>query len=136
MRSRLSLIAETLLLAGFCVALLVWIIPAQTSEGGFGLSPAFLPTALTAALLALLVLDGGRRLVSRRAEPAYPTGIGALGRIIGLAVLGALILRFGGIVPAGAVTSAAGMVILGERRALPVLGTAIICGATLWLAFG
>ena len=136
MRSRRSLLAEMLLLSGFCVALLVWIIPNQTSEGGFGLSPAFLPTALTAALLALLVLDGGQRLLARRAEAAYPEGFGALGRILVVAVLGALTLRFAGIVLAGAVSSAAGMLILGERRALPVLATALICGGTLWLAFG
>lgn len=136
MRSRRSLLAEMLLLSGFCVALLVWIIPNQTSEGGFGLSPAFLPTALTAALLALLVLDGGQRLLARRAEAVYPEGFGALGRILVVAVLGALTLRFGGIVLAGAVSSAAGMLILGERRALPILATALICGGTLWLAFG
>lgn len=136
MRSRGSLLAETLLLSGFCVLMLVWIIPTQTSEGGFGLSPAFLPTTLTAALLGLLLLDGGQRLLARRAEPAYAPGHGAVWRVLFLATLGVLVMRFGGVALSGAVTSAAGLLILGERRVLPVLATALICGGTLWLAFG
>lgn len=136
MRSRGSMLAETALLAGFCLALLVWIIPAQTSEGGFGLSPAFLPTALAAALLVLVLADGAGRLLTRRAEPAYPEGFGALGRIMALAVLGALVLRFGGVALAGAVASGAGLPLLGERRPLPILATALGCGGLLWLTFG
>ncbi|WP_454654936.1 hypothetical protein [Bosea beijingensis] len=67
MRSRASLLAETLLLCGGCLALMFWIIPAQTSEGGFGLSPAFLPTMLSAAILLLVLGDGALRLAAPKA---------------------------------------------------------------------
>jgi hypothetical protein len=136
MRSRYSLLTELLLLGGVCVALLIWVIPAQTSEGGFGLSPAFLPTMLTVALLALVLCDGALRLLAKRDEPAYPAGFDALARILGVAVIGALALRFGGVVLAGAVTSAAGLLALGELRPLPVLVTTLVSGGALWLVFG
>jgi hypothetical protein len=136
MRSRGSLLAETALLAGFCIALLVWIIPTQTSEGGFGLSPAFLPTTLSMVMLGLIAADGALRCFAKRPEPAYPAGFGALARILALAILGALTLRFGGVALAGAVTSGSGLLLLGERRVTPILATTLVCGGTLWLTFG
>lgn len=136
MRSRASFLGEMLLLGGALLALLVWIIPAQTSEGGFGLSPAFLPTALTVALLVLVLGDGALRLFAGREELAYPEGYGALWRILAVTVLGALVLRFGGVALAGAVTSAAGLLVLGERRPLPLVATTVLCGGILWFVFG
>jgi hypothetical protein len=136
MRSRGSQLAETLVLAGACLLMLVWVIPTQTSEGGFGLSPAFLPTALTGVILLLVLGDGVLRLVTRRQEPAYEGGFGALGRVLAVAILGALVLRFAGVGAAAAVTSATGLLVLGERRPLPILVTALACGGVFWLVFG
>lgn len=134
-RSRASLVAEMLLLAGLCLALLFWIIPAQTSEGGFGLSPAFLPSACAGAILVLVVADGILRLARRQAEPAYPEGYGALARILAVAVVSAVLLRHGGVALSGAATPAIGMLALGVRRPLPILATAALCGGALWLVF-
>ena len=135
MRSRASLLAEMLLLCGGCLALMFWIIPAQTSEGGFGLSPAFLPTILAAAILLLVLADGVLRMTAGRAESAYPAGFGAIARLLAVAGFGALVLGYAGIVASAAVTPAAGMLVLGERRPLPVLATSALLGAAFWLVF-
>lgn len=136
MRSRGSLLAEALLLSGIFLALVLWIIPAQTSEGGFGLSPAFLPTTLALVLLALVLGDGALRLLRGRNEAAYGAGFGALARIVVVSVLGAVVLRFAGVAAAAGVTSAVGLFALGERRPLPILALALACGGVFWLVFG
>jgi hypothetical protein len=136
MRSQASFLAEMLVLGAAFLALIVWVIPAQTSEGGFGLSPAFLPTTLAIVLLVLVLGDGALRLLRPREEPAYPAGFGALARVLGVSVIGTLALRFGGVSFAAAVTSGAGMLALGERKPLPILATVLGCGGAVWLVFG
>ncbi|CAM5764408.1 hypothetical protein [Bosea minatitlanensis] len=134
-RSRASFLAEMLLLGAICLALLFWIIPAQTSEGGFGLSPAFLPDILAAAILLLVLADGVSRLRNHRVEGAYPTGVGALARVLAVAGFGALVLTYAGVAASAAATPAAGMLALGERRPLPILATAALLGGVFWLVF-
>ena len=134
-RSRASLLAEMLLLGGGCLALLFWIIPTQTSEGGFGLSPAFLPNILAAAILLLVLADGVLRLTARRPESAYPAGFGALARSLAVAGFGAIVLAYAGVAASAALTPAAGMLAMGERRPLPVLATSALLGGAFWLVF-
>jgi len=65
-RSRVSLFAEAAVLTAACFLAFIWLIPVQTSEGGIGLSPAFLPKLCVAAiggLIAAAVVRSGRPTV-------------------------------------------------------------------------
>ena len=134
-RSRVSLLIEAAVLIGACVLALVWFIPAQTSEGGFGLSPAFLPKLCVAAIGLLIAADAVLRLVRRKSEPAYAEGWGAFMRLASAACLGTLALRFGGMVAAVAVCCVATALALGERRPVYVLAPALVCAGVFWLVF-
>ncbi len=130
-RSRGSVVAELLFLTGAALLALFWIIPSQVSGGGLGLDPGFLPRLCAGAIGVLVLLDGLRRL-SRSGVPdeAYANGWSALIRIGGLALLGAVVLRYAGLAAASVVTIPVGMVLLGERRPiLIVLTTALVAGS-------
>ena len=133
-RSRASLLVEAVVLVVVCVLALVWFIPAQTSEGGFGLSPGFLPKLCVAAIGVLIAADGVLRLIPRRSEPTYAEGWGAFLRLAAATCLGTLALRFGGMVPAAAVCCIATALALGERR-LVHTAPALVCAAVFWLVF-
>lgn len=134
-RSVASVVTETLFLVAGCLALLLWIIPAQTSEGGFGLSPAFLPNACTAAIVVLVLADGVQRLLSGRRDTVYPENYRAALLIGGVAVAGALALMWGGVALSATVCTALGMLAMGERRPVPVLMITALCGGVFWLIF-
>jgi hypothetical protein len=134
-RSRASLAIEALVLVGLCVLALAWFIPAQTSAGGFGLSPGFLPNLCVAAIGVLVGADGVLRFVRRTAEPSYAEGWGAFIRLAAAALLGTLALRFGGMIAAVAVCCVATALALGERRPVYVLAPALVCAAVIWLVF-
>ena len=80
-RTRASLLIEAVVLTGVCLLALFWLIPAQTSEGGFGLSPAFLPKLCVAVIGLLIAADGVLRLVRRVPQPRYAEGWGAFARV-------------------------------------------------------
>lgn len=134
-RSCVSLLIEAVMLVGACVLAFVWFIPAQTSEGGFGLSPGFLPKLCVAVIAVLIAADAGLRFARRTAEPSYAEGWGAFMRLAAAACLGTLTLRFGGMVAAVAVSCAATALALGERRLIHVLAPALVCAAAFWLVF-
>lgn len=134
-RSGASVFTETIVLVVGCLALLVWVIPAQTSEGGFGLSPAFLPNVCTAAILVLVLADGVHRRLSRRREAAYPENYRAALMILGVAVVGVLALMWGGVALSATLCTALGMLAMGERRPVPVLVITALCGGVFWLIF-
>jgi hypothetical protein len=135
-RSRVSLAVEAVVLIGICGLALTWFIPAQTSAGGFGLSPAFLPNLCVAAIAVLVAADAVLRVVRRRTEPAYAEGWRAFVRLAAAACLGTLALRFGGMVAAAAVCCVATALALGERRPVHVLAPALVCAGVFWLVFG
>jgi len=134
-RSFASVLTETLILAAGFIALLIWIIPAQTSDGGFGLSPAFLPNVCAGAILALVLTDGVLRLLSRRSDAAYPENYRAALLVLAVSVVGALALMWGGVALSASVCTALGMLAMGERRPLPVILTTALCGGVFWLIF-
>jgi hypothetical protein len=134
-RSRLSLLAEAVVLVGACVLALVWFIPAQTSPGGFGLSPGFLPKLCVATIAVLIAADAVLRFARRSAEPSYGEGWAAFFRLAAATCLGTIALYFGGIVSAVAVCCVATALALGERRPTYVLAPAVVCAAVLWLVF-
>lgn len=132
-RSRGSLAMEALLIGGLAVAALFWIIPAQTTEGGIGLSPAFLPNLCAAAIGALAAADGLLRMMRGTSIPAYPerwTSLICMGLV---AAIGMFALRWGGAVACAVIAPLVGMLVLGERRVLILSVTALICGGTVWL---
>jgi hypothetical protein len=134
-RSRISLLAEAVVLIGACLLALVWLIPAQTSEGGIGLSPAFLPKLCVAAIGLLIAADGVLRFVRRAPQPHYAEGWGAFVRLGAAACVGTLALRVGGIVPAVVVCCMATALALGERRLPYLVLPALFCAAAFWLVF-
>ena len=131
LRSRSSVVAEMLCLVGLALLAVFWIIPSQVSGGGLGLDPGFLPRLCAGVIGVLTLLDGVRRLSSRGTpNGAYASGWSALIRIGGLALLGAIAVRFASLAVAAAITIPIGMVLLGDRRPLLIgLTTAFIAGA-------
>lgn len=133
-RSRGSVMAEMLLLAGASALALFWIIPSQVSGGGLGLDPGFLPRLCAGAIGVLVLADGLRRLARRGApEETYPSGWSSLIRIGALAILGAVVLRYAGNAAAAAVVIPTGMLALGERRLLLIVLTTALVAGTFFL---
>jgi hypothetical protein len=132
-RSRGSVIAEGLLLAGIAVIAVVWIIPIQTTGAGVGLPPGFVPTLCAGALGALVLLDGLMRLVRTSQSPGYPSGWSALVRLGSVAILGAAVLQVVDMVVCALITIPAGMLALGERRWIMIVGTAAVVTGCLAL---
>jgi hypothetical protein len=129
LRSRGSVLAELLCLTGLAVFGYGWIIPSQVSGGGLGLDPGFLPRFCVAAIGALVVADGVKRLIGGERVETYAERWSALLYVGALAVLGAVVLRFGGVAASAAVTIPVGMLALGERRPiLIVAATAVVAG--------
>ena len=100
LRSRGSVIAELLCLAGLALLAFFWIIPSQVSGGGVGLDPGFLPRFCVVAIALLVAADGMKRLVGGERVEAYAERWSALVYVGAIAVLGAVILRIGGACPA------------------------------------
>lgn len=134
-RSRVSLLAEAVLLGGAALVGVVWVIPMQTTDGGIGLSPAVFPTACAVALGVFAVADAVLRFLRGSAEARYPEGWTAFMRIGAVAVLGAVVLAFAGIAACALVTVPAGMAVLGERRPVHLAGAALLCAGLVWLVF-
>ena len=129
LRSRGSVIAELLCLAGLALLAFFWIIPSQVSGGGVGLDPGFLPRFCVGAIALLVAADGMKRLVGGERVEAYAERWSALVYVGAIAVLGAVILRFGGVAASALVTIPVGMLALGERRpVLIIAATAVVAG--------
>lgn len=130
-----AVLLEMVVLCGLGLAAVFWIIPTQTSGGGLGLYPAFLPTACAVAVTALVFLDGVIRLL----KPAKATGVGepwgALLRIGGISVLGVGVLQFVGAAACGFVVLPAAMIALGERSWVRIIVTTAIGAGGLALIF-
>ena len=132
-RSRGSVLAELLILAGLALIAFVWVIPAQVSGGGFGLDPGILPRLCAAAIGLMVLVDGLQRLVRGVQAEAYSAGWAALVRIGVLAVLGAIVLQVAGVAAAALVTVPVGMLLLGERRPVLIAATTALVAGLLFL---
>lgn len=133
LRSLGSVVAELLVLAAFVLAASVWIIPSQVSGGGLGLDPGFLPSLCVAAICVLVMADGTKRILNKERVEAYPEGWSALLYVGALAILGAIVLRFGGVAVSAAVTIPLGMLALGERRPLLILAATVVVTGFLFI---
>ena len=132
-RSRGSVLAELLILAGLALIAFVWVIPAQVSGGGFGLDPGILPRLCAAAIGLMVLVDGLQRLARGAQMEGYSAGWAALVRIGVLAVIGAVVLQVAGIAAAALVTVPVGMLLLGERRPLLIAATTALVAGLLFL---
>lgn len=129
LRSRSSVLAELVFLAGLALLAYFWIVPSQVSGGGLGLDPGFLPRFCAAVIGALVVADGAKRLIGGERVEAYAERWSALVYVGALAVFGAIVLRFGGVAASAAVTIPVGMLALGERRPILIIAaTAVVAG--------
>lgn len=131
LRSRGSVLAELVVLVALALLAFFWIIPAQVSGGGMGLDPGVLPRVCVAAVGALVLLDGGKRLLTAERVEAYGESWAALLIITALAVLGALVMQFAGAAVCGLVTIPIGMLLLGERRPLLIVASTLLVAGPL-----
>ena len=97
-----------------------------------GLPPAFLPTVCAVAIIALGLLGLALRLWQpeplppERAVPAWPAAM-----MLGIVAAGVLALQLAGPFAGGVVIVVLGLVALGERRPIVLIGA--IAGAVLVL---
>lgn len=134
--SVLAVLLETAVLGAFCVAAIVWIIPAYTSGNALGLDPSYMPTLYAASALILIVLNG--LLHASGLAPARPMPVGSLRAtlpIMLVAVAGGLAFRYVGPVAVAAAVLPAMMLLLGERRWLLIAGATVVWTVILLLIF-
>lgn len=117
----------------FGLALLLWIIPAQTQDIGSGmLSPASFPK-----IAASVILISGLGLAAFSAPPSY-LRLAAFLRVTGIVALtGAAIqaMLWWGYLLAAPVLTFALMWICGERRRLWLITGALLCPLIIWAIF-
>jgi hypothetical protein len=132
-RGLVALIAESLILVGVATIALTWIIPSQTQGRGLGLSPGFLPSLCAIAIGILLVADGLLRIRRAWRPKSYPAGWLAFCIAGGLATMSAVLLDVLGVGVCTALTLPIGMIALGERRWLLIIGITIAMTACVVL---
>ncbi len=132
-----------LMLIGFSIAMIFFIIPAWCPEAGeFGAPSDVLPItamAVTGILSLLLLLKNLPGTWKKEDEDPAPINRGSwihLAKYAGLFACGTLVFSFLGYIAGGIVTIAAGMVVCGERRPALISAVAVagplIMYAALW----
>ena len=131
------ILAECAAVCGLGLLAAFWIIPAQTSGGGLGLNPAFLPTLCALVIAGLAVLDGAFRLAAPAPPHSgeEPSAWRAFIRLQLVALAAALALHVGGVAGCALVGLPAGMLALGEKQWLRIVLTTALGTAGLVLAF-
>jgi hypothetical protein len=114
----------------------IWLIRVQTTHGPvLGLPPAFLPTVCAVAIIAVTLIGLAvrlwrpERLLPEQALPAWPAAM-----LLGVAIGGGLVLQLAGSFAGGLTIVAVGMVLLGERRPVVLIGTLVAAVLVLALA--
>jgi len=129
--ARLWIFAETGLLCALGLIAIFWLIPAETTGGGIGLTPAALPIVCVAAAMSLVVLDAFVRLLGWIAPSETPLHAAPALRVIALCVIGAGLLRFMNPALCTALLLPPLMLLLGERRIVRIVTTTAITAAIL-----
>lgn len=130
---RLAAVVETAALCGLGLVAILWVIPAQTSGAGLGLPPAFLPTVCAVAATLLTLGDGIVRVVRPRPSETNEEGWSAFILVGAVTIICTILFQVAGIVVSTLFTIPACMLLLGERRWLPILLTTAV--ATIGLGF-
>lgn len=124
------------LLALFGVALLAWIIPNNTEDSGWGLSPALLPNALATLilLLSLLLLWQTWRSCNIEESTIVPRHMARLA-MFSVILFGAFpLMSFIGFLPGAAVTLLLLQLMCGQRSVPCLLGISAGLSGVTYLA--
>lgn len=113
-------LGELIVVGGASLAMIFWIIPAQTSPGGeLGLSPQLLPTVCSAAIGLLTLFRFIATLVSTPApEPGGDAPIHYALSVIVATVAGIVAVAWLGWTIGGAILALLVLLVLAERRPL------------------
>jgi hypothetical protein len=84
---------------------------------------------------ALVILDCLTRLVGASPTPRYPNRWAGLLRTGSVAALGAAVLQLAGVAVCALIAIPAGMLVLGERRWIMIIGTTAVVTGCLTLVF-
>lgn len=117
-----------------------YLIPQHISPGmGFGLSPRAFPylcaTAITVLGVALVVLSARDRVLSERPAPVSVAALKRLLLVLLVLVLALALMQWAGFLVAATVAVALLMLLMGERRWLPVVLTSVGWSLFLWVLF-
>ena len=132
---RLAAVVETAVLCGLGLVAVLWVIPAQTSGTGLGLPPAFLPTVCAVTATLLILGDGVVSILRPRPSGNDEEGWSAFILVGGVTVICTTLFQLAGIVVSTLFTIPACMLLLGERRWLPILLTTAVAAISLGFVF-
>ena len=133
--ARADLIAGVLLM-GFGLVLLIWIIPAQTEPNtGAAVAPALLPQicAVGITILAAVLTLNGVRGVTVNAEAPKKSEWAAMVAVVTFIILTTVLFKYVHAAVAGAFVCLATMLFMGERRWWALIGLpgALVLGVYL-----
>ncbi|WP_048645884.1 hypothetical protein [Nitratireductor soli] len=128
-------LGELIVVGGASLAMIFWIIPAQTSSGGeLGLSPQLVPTVCSAAIGLLTLFRFIAALVSTPApEPGDVAPLHYAFSIIVATAAGIAGIAFWGWPIGGAILSLLVLLVLGERRPLMLAAMPVLVAVLLFL---
>ncbi len=128
-------LGELIVVGGASLAMVFWIIPAQTSSGGeLGLSPQLVPTVCSAAIGLLTVFRFIASLVSTQAsEPGDGAPIWYALSIIAATAAGIAAIAHLGWAIGSAILSLFVLPVLGERKPLMLAVMPVVVAALLFL---
>lgn len=124
-RCALKVVVEIVAIVAFGLFVVLFIIPRETSGIGLGLNPSTAPAIAIIAAAVLAAADGVQRLI--RSGPFVSSSLTLPPLLImgGVSVLAVLLLGLGNALICVAITVPLLMLILGERRWLRILATAL-----------
>lgn len=128
-------LGELLVVGGFSLAMIFWIIPTQTSSGGeLGLSPQLMPTVCSAAIGLLALSRFIAILVSPPvAEPVDDAPIHFALVVIIASVAGIAAITYFGWEFGGAALSLLVVLVLGERRPVMLVAMPTLVAVLFYL---
>ncbi|MCR4264770.1 hypothetical protein [Nitratireductor sp. ZSWI3] len=128
-------LGELIVVGGASLAMIFWIIPAQTSAGGeLGLSPQLVPTVCSAAIGLLTLFRFIATLISTPTrEPGDDAPIHYALSMIAATVAGIAAIAYLGWAVGGAVLALLVLLVLGERRALMLAALPVLVAVLLFL---
>ncbi|MGE0241930.1 MAG: tripartite tricarboxylate transporter TctB family protein [Parvibaculaceae bacterium] len=130
-------VIEVGLIGLFCLLVLFWVIPAETSGTGSGLDPDTMPTVTIIALLATAVAGAVIRIL-HNGKGSEQAGLGLAPLFVhgGICATGGALLGLLGPLACTLFTLPALMIALGERRWVRILATTAVGAAATYLTFG
>ncbi|MDS1136145.1 hypothetical protein [Nitratireductor indicus] len=128
-------LGELIVVGGASLAMIFWIIPAQTSSGGeLGLSPQLVPTVCSAAIGLLTLFRFIATLISTPApEPGDDAPIHYALTMIAATAAGIAAIAYLGWAIGGAILALLVLLVLGERRLLMLSLLPVLVAVLLFL---